>query len=268
MGYYISKPSEILSPYIKQYWMIDNCFGQNESHIQQIIPSGLMELAFYLADKPESSNNPIPDKSVISGQINEPYEINVNGNLSMFSVSFQPEGAMMFFDLPLIKIFGKNVSLRNIIKNVVSQLEAELFNADSFHDKIRIIEKFLIKQLNKNYKQYIENRISHSVKLINKTRGRIAIDFLASSACLSRKQYERVFKDYIGIAPKQFLRIVRFQNIIYEKQLDIKIPLTKLAYDCGYFDQSHMIHEFKLLSGNTPRRYFSDCDPYSDYFSI
>ena len=46
------------------------------------------------------------------------------------------------------------------------------------------------------------------------------------------------------------------------------MSLTELAYDCGYYDQSHMINDFKLLTGMSPRQYFSDCDAYSDYFLL
>lgn len=67
-------------------------------------------------------------------------------------------------------------------------------------------------------------------------------------------------------SPKQFLRTIRFQNTLHEKQKNKEISLTELAYNCGYFDQSHMIYDYKLLSGKTPSQYFSECEPYSDYF--
>jgi AraC-like DNA-binding protein len=51
-----------------------------------------------------------------------------------------------------------------------------------------------------------------------------------------------------------------------EKHCNKSINLTELAYTCGYYDQSHMINDYKLLSGKTPAQYFSECEPYSDYF--
>lgn len=53
---------------------------------------------------------------------------------------------------------------------------------------------------------------------------------------------------------------------LQEKQRNLSIQLTELAYTSGYYDQSHMINDYKLLSGKTPTQYFSECEPYSDYF--
>jgi AraC-like DNA-binding protein len=145
-------------------------------------------------------------------------------------------------------------------------LESELYEAGSFEKKIEVVEGFLANQLRKSPKDYEINRIINSVALINQSKGMIDIETLSSYACLSRKQYERTFSDYIGASPKQFLRTIRFQNTLRERQINKHIHLTELAYNCGYYDQSHMIIEYKLLSGKTPTQYFSECEPYSDYF--
>jgi AraC-like DNA-binding protein len=63
------------------------------------------------------------------------------------------------------------------------------------------------------------------------------------------------------------MRIVRFQYALHYKWQYPQTKLTGLAYDCGFYDQSHMINEFRDLSGKTPKQYFAECEPYSDYFS-
>ena len=109
----------------------------------------------------------------------------------------------------------------------------------------------------------------------------INIPQLSEAACLSSKQFGRVFADHVGTTPKEYLRIVRMQRALFLLQQDVTLPFVQVAYECGYSDQSHMIKEFKLFSGYTPasqgkfRRamgytpaeYLSVCAPYSDYFS-
>ena len=129
------------------------------------------------------------------------------------------------------------------------------------------MEKSLLKELHKYKSEHDRKRIDDSIRNINQTLGKISIEELSSRACLSRKQYERIFTDNIGISPKRFLRIVRFQNVIFQKQMRQNSNLTTLAYDCGYFDQSHMINDFKILSGKTPSQYFREGEVISDYFS-
>jgi len=64
------------------------------------------------------------------------------------------------------------------------------------------------------------------------------------------------------------MKVVRFQSALHHKSQHPDLSLTNLALDCGYFDQSHMIRDFKQLSGMRPSQYFSDCQPVSDYFSF
>lgn len=268
MKYHISKPSLILSKYVKQYWAIENHMPQGKEHIQRIVPNGLSDLIFYLEDRPESSkiNNPIVDNTLITGQQNGYYDLKVTGNLSLFSIIFQPHGFSMFFDIPLSDLFNQNVPLRYVLKEAVNDLEEKLFRAQSFKERIIIAEYFLLEQLRKCKKKYNFNRIEDSIRLINQSKGIINIDILASKACYSRKQYERLFMDLVGISPKKFLRIVRFQSAINERSKNQSTNLTELTYLSGYYDQSHMTNDFYKLSGMTPKQFFKDCEPYSDYF--
>lgn len=108
--------------------------------------------------------------------------------------------------------------------------------------------------------------MQQAIKLINTSKGNITIDFLASNTCLSRKQFERIFQAHIGISPKQYLKIVRFQNAIFIKQNSKAITLTDLAYESGYYDQSHFIKEIKDLAGKTPKNYLKVKKLYQTYF--
>ncbi|MCX6271172.1 MAG: helix-turn-helix domain-containing protein [Bacteroidetes bacterium] len=268
MGYHIAKPSYPLSLFVKHYWAIDNCLPVGYKHIQRIVPNGLMELMFYLCDKPKALDETrnFSENTFLSGQQSGYYDILVTGKLSLFSVSFQPFGVKMFFDIPSNEFFDQSIPLKDLVKGMVNKLESGLFEANSFESKIRIVEKFLREQLRNNSREYETNRIAHSIALINNARGLITVEQLSSASCLSRKQYERTFLKYIGAPPKQFLRTIRFQNTLHEKQHNRNMSLTELAYNCGYYDQSHMINEYKIFSGKTPTQYFNECEPYSDYF--
>jgi AraC-like DNA-binding protein len=268
VSYFIAKPSHILSQYVKQYWAIEDCLPSGIEHIQRIVPNGLMELMFYLGDKPKSLNDSkqISENTILSGQQKSYYDIVVTGRLSLFSISLQPYAASLLFDMPSCEYFDQNVPVKYILKNKIGELESDIYESSSFEEKVCIVEKFLLNQIRKSRKEYELNRIKNSIFLINQTKGLVSIDALSTSACLSRRQYERVFAEYIGSSPKQFLRTLRFQNTLFEKQLNQKISLTELAYTCGYYDQAHMINDYRLLSGKTPSQYFIECEPYSDYF--
>ncbi len=268
MEYDISKPSAFLSQYVKQYWSLEDCIPAEKEHIQRIVPNGLFEMIFYFGNKPETSdpNKPINDNIILTGQLKNYHDIKVTGKLSLFAIYFLPHGLSMFLDLPIKEIFNYSVPLRLIIKDKVNQLEDDLSQAMSFEQRIGIAENFLITQIRKNEKKYKYDRIRNVINQINQAKGMIDIEELASGTFLSRKQFERTFAEFIGTSPKQFLKIVRFQNAIFEKSKNNALSLTEIAHKCGYFDQSHMISDFKTLSGITPKDYFGNGDYFSDYF--
>ena len=268
MSFHTSKPSSELKAYVKQYWGLENVMGRGAKHDQRIVPTGLLELTFYLADRPHSLDpgREIQENTLISGQQNSAYDLQVTGTLNMFSITFQPQGAMMFFDLPLIELCDQTIPLKYLDKEWVDRIENELFETREFQARVSLIEKALAQLLMKNHKVYDAARIQRSIYLINESRGLVDIKTLASDACLSRKQFERIFTACVGISPKRFLRIIRFQHLLFLKQLNVGSSFTELAYRCGYYDQSHMINDFKALSGLSPREYFSHCESQSDYF--
>lgn len=268
MEYNIFKPSGFLSQYVKYYWSLENCIPSGKEHIQRIVPNGLFELVIYLDDKPKA-NDPqktINDNILITGQLKSFHELQVTGKLSLFAIYFLPHGLSMFLDLPIKELFNQSVPLKFIIKDTVNKLEDELSSAESFRRKIEIAERFLITQIQKNETKYKYDRIRKAVNMINHAKGILKIEDLASETFLSRKQFERTFSDFIGTSPKQFLKIVRFQNAIYEKSQNADLKLTEIAHKCGYFDQAHMIKEFKSLSGITPGNFFESEGLFSDYF--
>jgi AraC-like DNA-binding protein len=188
--------------------------------------------------------------------------------MSLFSIIFLPHGLSAFLNLPIQEIYNQNIPLKYVFKDDVEEIEFNLFEAKSFSKQISIIENYLFNILKKNQINYNFERINSSIFKINQSKGLISIDKLASEACFSRKQYERVFSQFVGSSPKQFLKIVRFQNAIDQKSKNSDLNLSSLAYDCGYYDQAHMINDFKNISGMTPKQYFDDCEAYSDYFQV
>ena len=242
---------------------------QGGEHIQRIIPNGLSELIFYFSDKPVSTNKntQISEQTVVTGQLSKHYDLKVTGDLSMFSIVFHPFALSVFVGIPSSELLNQALPLRYLFKDSINELEDNLTMAKSFYQRINIIETFLQNLISKKSKyQFYLSRIKHSVQLINQTKGMVSIDKLADEACFGRKQFERAFLETVGISPKQFLKVIRFQNAIHEKAISNQLNMTDLAYKCGYYDQSHMTNDFQKFSGLSPKKFFDECQAYSDYF--
>ena len=97
----------------------------------------------------------------------------------------------------------------------------------------------------------------------------ISVNELSSIASLSKKQFERLFHSFVGINPKEYTRIVRFQKALAQMQHQAgkEINQAQIAYTSGYADQSHFIREFKKFCGYTPMSLLKISNPYSDLFT-
>jgi len=268
MPVHFATPSKILSPYIKRYWAIENVLDEGEVCVQRIIPTGLTELLLYFTPRPKilNSNKSLSDNVALYGHQNGFYDIELIDELSVFSIVFEPQGLMQFFKFSLQDICNLNVPLKHISGQAGRDLEEKMSEAISFPQRVSIVETYLLDLLKNNFTDFEFRRINHVVELIKKTHGNININQMASEICLSRKQFERIFAEHIGISPKQYLKIIRFQSAIFQKQQNNNLNMTELSYECGYFDQSHFINDFKSLCGMTPKQYFAENDVCSDFF--
>ena len=268
MNFTLSRPSAFLSRYVKHYWSMEHHAPGGQEYAHRVVPSGLFELIFYLEDRPMTcdARKSINDNILLTGQLKDYYDLRISGRLSLFCINFHPHGLAMFLDLPLNELFEHSVPLRLLVKDKVNRLEDQLSSARSHVQHKRVAEEFLISCLLKSETKHKHGRIRHCVDQINRSKGNISIESLASDTFLSRKQFERTFSSIIGATPKQFLRVVRFQNAIHEKSKEPSLSLTELAHKSGYFDQAHMNNDFRRFSGHTPKQFFSNCESFSDYF--
>ena len=277
MSLYFASPSNELAPYIKRYWAIENVLDKDEICVQRIIPTGLTELLLYFTPRPKvlTNNKFLSDNVALYGHQNDFYDMEMNDDLSVFSIVFQPQGLKQFFKFPLHEIFNQNVPLQYLIGQSGRDLEEKMGEATTFHQRVNIAETYLFHLLKANFDDFEFRRINHIIDLIKKTHGNIntctlyevqSINQMASAACLCRKQFERIFAEHIGISPKQYLKIIRFQFAIFQKQKNVNMSMLDLSYECGYYDQSHFINDFKSFCGLTPKQYFSENEACSDFF--
>ena len=261
--YQIIHPSPLLAPYVKNYWFLktDNV----TQPVQRIIPTGNVCLIFHKGENMFSlSKGEKQPKAFISGQSTGYSNIQPGGTVDMISVTFQPHGFKAFFSLSVNQLLESTISIEDISDPALTELQSYLMDTPNISSCIQLIEAFLMKRLT-IAKAYNFQRMNAVMQSIN--TGQTNIENLAETSCLGYKQFKRIFSEYIGINPKDFLRIIRFQRALYMLQICPKTSLTQLALECGYYDQPHFIKEFKTFSGYTPSEYVSISTPYSDYFS-
>ena len=245
-SFQLIKPCFALAPYIRHYWILQDDSIAPVS--ERTLPIGCMQLVFHKGKQllllGESELQP---QSFISGQSVGFSDVMSTGRIEMITVVFQPYAVKALFHIPSHLFHGQTVDTDAMEDVELSDLVKQVTDTSDNAVCIRLIEQFFLRRL-------------YTLPEYNLKR-------MSETACLSSKQFGRIFADYVGTTPKEFIRIIRMQRALSMLQQDATIPFVQVAYECGFSDQSHMIKEFKLFSGYTPAEYLSVCAPYSDYFS-
>jgi transcriptional regulator GlxA family with amidase domain len=118
--------------------------------------------------------------------------------------------------------------------------------------RVQLVSNFLLGKIRK--KVDCQNGFIKNVKLVIEANRILPIDLFADDCNLSRRQFERKFKENAGLTPKDFFSIVRFKNALKEIEEGSK-QLAQIAIETGYFDQPHFTNEFRKYSGYSPREY-------------
>lgn len=256
-------PCMLLKPYIRQYWFIWADGVAQKS--QRVMPAGSIVLTFSCGAKVcLSENGSSLPRSYISGQITTFTDIHFD-MLDSISVVFHPIGAKTFFDIPMNEFNGQIVAIDALSDSRIMELEDRLLHAADNKICVGLIEDFLLKRLRRE-EDYNYKRLFSVLSSVDK--GENDLFELAQTACLSYKQFKRIFVEYAGLNPKEFLQITRFSKTLNMLQTKPILNLNELADGCRYYDKSHLIKDFKAFSGYTPTEFRLHSDPYSDYMKL
>lgn len=173
----------------------------------------------------------------------------------IFGVRFYPHAIPALFSVSAAELTNQTIGLRDFLGNEGEHLTERIFAARTTGRRVEIISGFLEDKL-RSRRNLQNDDIERAVGLVHLAKGQVKLPKLVESSGLSERQFERVFKEKAGFAPKFYLRIVRFEAALehFEHNGD---SLTDTALECGYFDQSHFIRDFKEFAKMTPGEYFS-----------
>ena len=251
------EPIKILSKYIKNYFIVETDSSVDYLPEERVYPCGNATMVFHYGSpskfQKKNSSKYIEQNLVICGQQTNYYDLSLSGKTGMILIVFRPHGVKSFFNFPITELLNENLSLQNLAGNETNELEDKLFNAPNNKQRVIHLENFLIKRLIHNNEF---ERVEHAIKIIENSKGQIKAQDIAHEVCLGIKQFERTFSKYVGVNPKKFASIVRFRNVIQMKSKHKK-SMSQLAFDNGYYDQSHFIHDFKSLTELTPKAFFN-----------
>lgn len=240
------QPSALLAPYIETYWTAYGFGEPEESH--RILPDGCVDIIFSLNSSVHFGLNPF--RPNIIGTMTTFCNGSYTSDVNLVGIRFRPAGFTAFCRVPVYEFTDKRIDLTLVESLFDERFYASLPEKGTTEEVIRHIDLYFIQKLNNIFSPEVQ--IAYSVNLIRQSNGLLLLNEIAGKSCLSLRHFERKFKIAVGISPKAFCKIVKFQYACDYLKTNKKASLFTTAVDCGYYDQAHLIKDFKALSGTPP----------------
>jgi AraC-like DNA-binding protein len=159
--------------------------------------------------------------------------------------------ASRLFDLSLSDLTDRSVDVGDIWRSCGAPMSSRLADSNEAA-RVDLVESFLLARLSRGWRRTGSLDVEGLAADVMGRAGRVTIDGLARAAGVSRQHLERRFRQRIGIGPKRYARLARFQSVLAHASSRRPVDWAGVALDAGFADQSHMIAECREFSGLTP----------------
>lgn len=232
----------------------------NPNHsVERIVPTGHVFVVFELDNIPRNTYDnetlqPLETytKVWVSGTHRNFISISAHQQSEMLAIQFKSAGAFPFLHCPLQDLNDKVVPAQEIFGSEVLELREKIFMAENPQAKFNLVSNWLESRFDSKKEApeflltFIELLQKEPVSNLNR---------IMDSYPTTQKQLIQHFKKYVGLTPKYYHRILRFNEILKIINKNERLSWTEIAYSCDYSDQSHFIKEFTLFSGFNPLKF-------------
>jgi AraC-like DNA-binding protein len=242
-----TRSSDSTSAFVDCYWYLETDSLLADA-IERVVPDGRAELILNLGEPFQSVSDGEwrrQPRFFFAGQITTPMLLRPQAGARIIGVRFRPEGAHCIFPVPMHELAGTVVPLYALAPKLDRELQ-RLPELASFRHQWRFVDRVLSRTARHN-----DSGLTFALDIAIETAGMVSMSDLAKAANLSNRHLERRFFDSVGMAPKLFCRIRRFQQVLQAMEA-CDANWADAAVDCGYYDQAHLIRDFRSFSGLTP----------------
>jgi AraC-like DNA-binding protein len=272
MQYTEHRPSPALAQYLECLWFLSATDSSNSAS-ERVLPDGCVEWIFHLGSPFQHSiatgttgitgeweRQP---RSFVVGELTRFLLLQPTGEVAVMGVRFRPGGAYRFLPFPLSDFTDSTVPTCDVWCREGAYLEDAVLEARNNLQRKQLVEGFLLQQLVTTAPR---PRFDAAVKEIIRTRGQTRVHEVANAVGWSSRQLERDFRVSVGLSPKSFSRIIRFQNLMRLVGEGTLREWVNLAIEGGYSDQPHMVREFREFAGHTPSERGITAGEFNSYF--
>ena len=267
-------PGEPLARFVDWFWFYDDFYPD---HCQEhVLPDGTFELVINLREEPRKLFDRKNEERYttfrrgwLSGTHSAYIIIDAVPASSMIGVHFKAGGAAAFLGLSAEELRDQVVDLEAIWGRCVWPWRDRLLAAPGPPAKFRLLEQFLLELWQRRSSDLQRPRRVHwALGQFLKEPDTVTIRSVVEQLGISHKHFIEQFRHEVGLTPKLFCRIQRFQKVLSTIKAQQPVEWADIASSCGYFDQAHFVHDFQAFAGLNPTRYLSYQVDYPNFVAV
>lgn len=251
-------PHPALRPYVKHYLLLHvGLKGIPElQRIKPIPPDAEQSIFFYPRSDVKTIVNSTADAriaspSIIVGQKTSRINIQFGEDHLIIQVCFQPGFLYQFLGKTPITLFqDEEINAEDLLGRGMAELNEQLREETDHRQMLGLIDRFLLKKISGLSTDI--RPIDRAIVALRNSEKPLSLAWLADQACLSTRQFERKFQERMGMSPRFFSRIARFDRVFKLKAQHPHLDWLDVAYTCGYYDFSHLMRDFRQFADVTP----------------
>lgn len=240
-------PRGALREFVELLWLFD---GYVQPHAQErLLPMATTELVIDLRSTTAASH-----AATVAGPASEHWLLETSAAASVIGVHFRAGGAFPFFDFPASELHNVRVPLEALWGPKARALVEQVLAAPTPEAKFDVLERVLLATARAVSRH---RAVAFALRELSVLPGSCGITEVTQQIGMSQRRFLEHFRSEVGMAPKLFARVQRFQAVIATVHTLREVSWADVATECGYFDQAHFIHDFRAFSGFTPSTYLA-----------
>ena len=251
----VHKPGLPLSQYVELMWWIASD-GTGPAR-QRVYPDGTMALVIHLKKSTvdffidaEAYSVRVP---TITGPYSRSFHIDGSRPSSMIGILFRPGAARAFFPVAAHELHNIDIALSDLYPDDADRLLNDVCAADDEDARFAVLERYLCRRLREAMP--IHPAVRYGVGQLMREGGMANVRRIQLETGVSHTRMIQLFREHVGLTPKLFCRVRRFRAVLQGIGKGSPVNWAELAAECGYFDQAHLIRDFRVFAGMTPATY-------------